>query len=59
MTALETHLAHLIALLAPPHRESWRAYVWDRALTLAKDPEYSALPDMLKAAMGVKSESLC
>ena len=54
---IEQHLAHLIALLAPPYREAWRAYVWQRAKELSKQPELADLPRLLKEAMSSRDAS--
>ena len=55
--SLDQHLAHLIALLAPPYREAWREYVWHRAQELAKEPEFASLPRLLTAAMRFRADS--
>ena len=55
---IEQHLAHLIALLAPPYREAWRAYAWDRAQKLASEqPELAELPRLLTDVMRAKAIS--
>ena len=54
---LDQHLAHLIALLAPPYREAWRAYVWQRALELSEQPGLGNLPQMLTEAMSPRATS--
>ena len=54
---LNAHLAHLVALLAPPHREAWKAYVWQRALELSEQPGLGNLPQMLTEAMRNKATS--
>lgn len=50
MTTSE-HLAHLLKMLAPPFTENYKAWAWDRAKEIAKDPEHAELPKMLAAAM--------
>jgi len=51
MTRLETHLQHLLKLLAPPFTDNWKAHCWYRAKELAKDPELEDLPRLLEEAM--------
>lgn len=53
MNSLQLELDHLIALMAPPYRESWKQYAWAKANILAEhDPSrYGALPQLLAAAM--------
>ena len=57
MSALQTELAHLVALMAPPYRESWKAYCWAKANVLAESnpSDYASLPQLLKEAMQPKS----
>ena len=55
--SLDDHLAHFIALLAPPYRDAWRAYVWDRAQQLATEPGLGNLPQMLTEAIRPKASS--
>lgn len=53
MTNLETELAHLTNLMAPPFKDQWRAYCWAKAVYLSEHnpTEYAELPARLKAAM--------
>lgn len=52
MTRLETELAWMLRLLAPPFTAAWKAYVWDKAKRLAEsDPEFAELPRLLTDAM--------
>ena len=48
---LDDHLEHLVALLAPPYREAWREYVWQRAKDLSMEPGLAELPRLLTRAM--------
>lgn len=50
MTTSE-HLAQLLRMLAQPFTENYKAWAWDRAKEIAKDPEHAELPQMLTAAM--------
>lgn len=50
MTTSE-HLEHLLWMLLPPFTENYKAWAWDRAKEIAKDPEHAELPQMLAAAM--------
>lgn len=49
MTPLETELAHLVSLMAPPYREQWKAYCWAKANALAEScpADYAGLPAAL------------
>jgi hypothetical protein len=48
----EQHLTHLLALMAPPFMENWKAHCWHRAKELAaSDAELSELPSLLAAAV--------
>lgn len=53
MTSIETELAHLVSLMAPPYRENWKAYCWAKAQILAEHnpKDYPELPSRLKRAM--------
>lgn len=53
MTNLETELAHLVNLMAPPMREYWKSYCWAKAGYLAESnpADYKDLPRLLTEAM--------
>lgn len=53
MSRLQIELAHLVNLMAPPFRENFKAFCWDKALRLAETDaeEFAELPALLKAAM--------
>jgi hypothetical protein len=57
MTNLETELTHLVALMADPYRENWKAYCWAKAQILAQHnpADYAGLPAALANRM--KSDS--
>lgn len=59
MDALQTELAHLIALMAPPYRSSWDRYCWAKANILAESNpvDYASLPQLLKEVMQPKSSA--
>lgn len=50
MTTSE-HLEHLLWMLLPPFTENYKAWAWDRAKEIAKDPEHADLPLLLTEAM--------
>jgi len=47
-------LEHLVKLMAPPFRDNLKAFCWDKALRLAKRPEFAELPELLKERMTQK-----
>jgi hypothetical protein len=53
MTSLQTELAHLVNLMAPPYRENWKAYAWAKAQILEQHnpKDYAGLPAALARAM--------
>lgn len=53
MTRLQTELAHLLALAAPPYRKAWSDYVKNKAQVMANwQPDlYADLPRLLEEAM--------
>lgn len=59
MDALQTELAHLVALMAPPYRDAWRQYCWAKANVLAEGnpTEYGELPKLLAREMRSKDTS--
>jgi len=56
MTELQTELEHLVNLMAPPFRDNFKAFCWDKALRLAATDAsvFAELPALLKAAMQPK-----
>lgn len=44
---VKAELEHLVRLMAPPFTANWKAYCWNKAKTLAADPQYSELPALL------------
>lgn len=52
MDRLETELSHMLRLLAPPFRASWREYVWEKAKHLeATDLDFAGLTARLAASL--------
>lgn len=51
MTPLETELAHLVSLMAPPFRENWKAYCWAKANALESRAEFAGLASALAKQM--------
>lgn len=42
-------------MLAPPFTENFKAWAWDRAQEIAKEPEHEELPQLLVSAMRSKA----